>query len=229
MTKIIWGAAGERTFEAGIDRGVLYVSGLAGVAWNGLKSVKESPSGGGPQPFYLDGMKYANVAAAEEFNASLEAFSSPPEFSSCDGSKQLAAGLFATQQPRIPFGLSYRTRVGNDLSGMEAGYKIHLVYNALAAAAGRDNSSVGASVDPMGLSWDISTRPPLGSGYKPTAHFVIDSRATPPDVLEHVEDIFYGTSVATPSMPTQSELVEIFLYYSTAYPDTFYPEQKYSA
>ena len=154
MTKLVWGAEGKRFYEYGVDRGVLYIPGSAGVAWNGLKAVKESPTGGEPQPFYLDGLKYSNVATAEEFNATLEAFSSPPEFAICDGSVQLAAGLFATQQPRRSFGLSYRTRVGTDLNGL-VGHKIHLVYFALAAAAGGDNNSTTSSIDPMGLSWTL--------------------------------------------------------------------------
>lgn len=211
MTKLIWGAAGERFFEAGVDRGVLYVPGLAGVAWNGLKAVSEAPSGGEPKPYYIDGFKYVNVSAAEEFNATLEAFSSPAEFAVCDGSVKLAAGLFVTQQPRKSFGLSYRTLIGNDVKGLESGYKIHLVYNALASSAGRNNNSVSDSVDPMGLSWDISTRPPSAAfGYKPTAHFVIDSTKTDKDLLAVLEAYLYGANGLAPAMPTTTQLVAMF-------------------
>lgn len=209
MARLIWGADGERFFEAGVDRGVLYIPGQAGVPWNGLKAVKESPSGGEPQPFYLDGLKYANVSAAEEFAATLDAFSSPRQFAECDGTKQLAAGLFATQQPRKPFGLSYRTTVGNDLSGLSGGHKIHLVYNALAAPSGRDNNSLSNSTDPLDLSWSISTRPPIGLGYKPTAHLVIHTADLSPEVLEAIEDAIYGDDISVPSLPSQSDVIQI--------------------
>lgn len=206
MTKVIWGADGERFFEAGVDRGVLYAPGFPGVAWNGLRSVKESPSGGEPQPFYIDGFKYANVATAEEFNATIEAFSSPTEFANCDGSVQLASGLFATQQPRKSFGLSYRTRVGNDLEGL-VNYKIHLVYFALATPTGRSNTSVTNSVEPTALSWDISTRPPQAFGFKPTAHLVINTKDISPEQLAAVEMALYGDANTTPSLPTQGVII----------------------
>lgn len=206
MTKLIWGAAGERFFEAGVDRGVLYVPGFIGVAWNGLKAVNEAPTGGEPQPYYIDGFKYANIATAEEYNATLEAFSSPPEFAICEGSIQLAAGLFATQQPRKSFGLSYRTQVGNDLSDV-AGHKIHLVYSALAAPAGRSNSSIGTSTDPLELSWDISTRPPLSTGYKPTAHLVIHTAKLTAPQLIALETIIYGDANTAPSLPDQDVII----------------------
>lgn len=209
MAKLIWGATGERFFEAGVDRGVLYVANGPGVAWNGLKAVKESPTGGDPQPYYLDGFKYANIATAEEFNATLDAFSSPKEFAVCDGNKQLAAGLFATQQPRVSFGLSYRTRIGNDLKGIDSGYKIHLVYNALAAAAGRDNNTMASSVDPMGLSWDISTRPPLAIGYKPTAHLVINTKDLSATMLTNLEKAIYGDATTTASLPSQATIIAL--------------------
>lgn len=209
MTRLIWGADGERFFEAGVDRGVLYMAGIPGVPWNGLKAVSESPSGGSPEPYYIDGMKYANVATAEEFNATLEAYSSPIEFAACDGSLQLAAGLFATQQPRKSFGLSYRTTVGDDISGLGGGHKIHLVYNALASPSGRSNNSMGQEVDPLGLSWNISTRPPIATGYKATAHLVIETRELDPTVLLELEDALYGNLATTPSLPTQAEIIAL--------------------
>lgn len=209
MTKLIWGADGERFFEAGIDRGVLYAPGQPGVAWNGLKAVNEAPSGGDPQPFYIDGLKYANIATAEEYNATIEAFSSPPEFAVCDGSVQLALGLYATQQPRKSFGLSYRTRVGDDLNGLEGGYKIHLVYFALASAGGRSNSSITKSIDPLALSWDISTRPPRATGYKSTAHLIVHTRDVDPVKLAALEDILYGDGATTPSLPDQSVVIGV--------------------
>jgi hypothetical protein len=209
MTRLIWGADGERFFEAGVDRGVLYLHGIPGVPWNGLKAVSEAPSGGSPEPYYIDGMKYANVATAEEFNATLEAYSSPVEFAACDGSLQLAAGLFATQQPRKPFGLTYRTTVGNDLSGLSGGHKIHLVYNALASPSGRSNNSLTQSIDPLSLSWSISTKPPVATGYKATAHLVIETRELDPSVLLELEDALYGNLATTASLPTQAEIIAL--------------------
>ena len=189
MARLTWGATGERFFEAGTDRGVLYLPGEAGIPWNGLKSVSESPDGGSPRPFYIDGYKYLNVASAEEFRATLDAFSSPAEFGVCDGTLGIHNGLFATQQPRKSFNLSYRTMVGNDISGVDHGYKIHLVYNALAEPAQRSHQTHGTSISPLGLSWAISTTPPRLTGLKPTAHLVIDSRYTPEKLLTEIEDI----------------------------------------
>lgn len=210
MARIIWGAAGERRFELGVDRGVLYLPSLPGVPWNGLKAVREAPSGGEPQPYYIDGVKYANISAAEEFNATLNAFSAPAEFAQCDGSKQLAAGLFVTQQPRRSFGLSYRTREGDDLTGIDGGHKIHLVYNALAAPSGRNNNTLSDSVTPLDLSWQISTRPPRTSlGFKPSAHLVIHTRSLDPEVLENLETALYGDASTTPSLPSQADILAL--------------------
>lgn len=209
MSRLTWGADSDRIYEAGVDRGVLYIAGQPGVPWNGLKSVVENPSGGSPEPYYLDGLKYANVATAEEFNATLEAYSSPIEFAPCDGSVQLASGLFATQQPRKSFGLSYRTKVGDGISGLGVGHKIHLVYNALAEPSSRANNSQGQSTTPLALSWSISTRPPVGIGYKPTAHLVIDTREISSILLAELEVILYGDEATVPSLPSQSDLIEL--------------------
>lgn len=210
MTRLAWGVPGERYFEAGADRAVLYLPGQDGVPWNGLKAVNESPDGGSPTPYYIDGYKYLNVASAEEFKATLEAFSSPKEFAVCDGTKSIHNGLFATQQPRKPFSLSYRTLVGNGLAGVEFGYKLHLVYNALAAPSVRNNQTLGEGVNPLGLSWSITTTPPLLTGLKPTAHFVIDSRLTPPRLMSEIEDILYGSDETNARIPDVDELQELF-------------------
>lgn len=210
MPRLDWSAVGQRFYEMGVDRGVLYVGSLPGVAWTGLISVNESPSGGEPRPYYIDGTKYINVASAEEFEATIEAFNSPPEFSPCDGSLSIANGLFATQQPRKPFGFSYRTRIGNDLDGPNHAYKIHIVYNALAAPSNRENRSLGGSVEPSTLNWSISTLPPSLVGYKPTAHFVVDSRKTPKNLLTTLEDILYGSATQAPRLPNAQELVDLF-------------------
>ncbi|AWN03266.1 major tail protein [Microbacterium phage Camille] len=210
MTRIAWGAHGERLFETGTDRGVLYLNGQSGIPWNGLRAVKEAPSGGEPRPYYIDGFKYLNIAAAEEFVATLEAFSAPNEFAECDGRKSIHNGLFAGEQPRKSFGLSYRTLIGNDYLGDRFGYKIHIVYNALAAPSQRANETIGASVTTLGLSWSISTMPPRMDGLKPTAHFVIDSTLTPPKLMAEIEDILYGSIDGEARLPDVDELLELF-------------------
>lgn len=212
MTRLVWGVLGERFYEIGIDRGVLYVNENPGVAWSGLISVSESPTGGDAKAFYIDGFKYLNIASAEEFEATLEAFSSPPEFAPCDGVSSIQNGLFATQQPRRPFNLSYRTRVGNGVDGDQHGYKIHLVYNALAAPSQLTHSSMGESVDPTTHSWAITTLPPAATGIRPTAHFVIDSRSTSPELLTTVEDILYGNESVSARLPSVEELMDLFMF-----------------
>jgi hypothetical protein len=210
MAGLVWGDVGQRHFETGIDRGVLYPRVGPGVAWNGLLSVNEKPTGGTPQPFYSDGYKYLNVSSAEEFAASIDALSAPPEFGVCDGSQSIRNGLFITQQRRESFGFAYRTKVGNDVEGLEYGYKIHLVYNALASASSKNYSSLSDSSNPISLSWDISTVPPNIIGYRPSAHFVIDSRYTPSALLIEVESILYGTSIFDPRLPSVTEIIELF-------------------
>lgn len=210
MSKLVWAAAGERLYEAGVDRGVLYVGNNAGVPWNGLTGVKENPKGGDPRPYYLDGFKYANISSGEEFEATIEAYSSPREFAVCDGSQSLGNGLYITQQRRQSFGFSYRTKIGNDLEGLEHGYKLHIVYNALAGPAGRDYGTINDSLDPMKLSWSISTLPPAVTGVRPSAHFVIDTTETPADVLSSFEDILYGSETTVARLPTPAEVIKHF-------------------
>lgn len=210
MPRLSWSATGERFYETGVDRGVLYVGDQAGVAWTGLISVSESPSGGEARPHYLDGVKFLNISVAEEFEATINTFSSPPEFASCDGLSSIKNGLFVTQQPRKSFGLCYRTKLGNDVDGPDHGYKIHIVYNALAAPSQRDNNTLGDSVDPSTSSWQITTLPPSSTGYKPTAHMIVDSRYTVSSVLASVENVLYGSDVNSARLPTQAELITIF-------------------
>lgn len=211
MTQLVWGTAGERFYEAGVDRGVLYIAGIDGIAWNGLVSVNEAPVGGEVQPYYLDGLRYFNLGAAEEYAATLDAYSSPPEFAQCDGTVSIQNGLFLTQQPKKPFNLSYRTKIGNDTEGIDHGYKIHLVYNALASTATRANTTLSSSASPITLSWEIATVPPEIVGYKPTSHFVVDSRYTPSLLLIDIEDILYGTEATAPRIPDVTELLSLFV------------------
>jgi hypothetical protein len=210
MPRLTWDASGERFFETGVDRGVFYRGDIPGVAWNGLVSVSESPTGAEAKPYYLDGIKILNVATAEEFEATLQAFSRPLEFGVCEGVAPVQNGLFAAQQPRQSFGLSYRTKIGNDQAGQDFAYKIHLVYNALAGSAERAFGTISQDVEPITLSWPISTLPPAMTGFKPTAHLIIDSRFTDPEVLAEVEDLLYGSPSNNPVLPPPNDLLVLF-------------------
>lgn len=219
MTRLMWNVAGERTFQAGIDRGVLYIEGEDGVPWNGLVAVSESPSGGKVTPYYIDGIKYLNHVALEEFEATIEAYTYPEEFAQCDGSKEVHNGLFATHQPKKSFGLAYRTKVGNDVKGVDYAYKIHVVYNAVAAPTDRPNNTMTGTVDPFNFSWSIFTKPPVFTGYRPTAHFVVDSRETPANLVSYLEDILYGSIEQEPRLPSATELMFIFTDYDSLFKD----------
>lgn len=209
MTKLTWGASGERYYETGVDRGVLFID-TVGIAWSGLVSVKESPSGGTPTPYYIDGFKYLQLSSAEEFNATIEAYSSPYQFDVCDGSSVMNNGLYVTQQPRKQFGLSYRTKIGNDTDGPDHGYKIHIVYNALAAPSQQGNVTLSDTPSPIVFSWPVTTAPERFEGFRPTAHFVVDSRYTTPGTLAQIEAILYGTAFSEPRLITTDELLVMF-------------------
>lgn len=210
MARLTWGAEGSRFYETGVDRGVLYVGSDEGVAWSGIISVNESPAGGDPKPFYIDGFKYLNLSEAEEYEAEINAFYAPASFAPCDGTVSIQNGLFVTQQPRRPFSFCYRTLLGNDVDGVEHGYKIHLVYNALASPSSRDNASMSSSPEPAPFSWKITTLPPALTGYKPTSHFVIDSRLTDPVLLASLEEILYGSNEVISRLVTPAELITMF-------------------
>ena len=210
MSRLTWDAIGARYYETGVDRGVLYVGTELGVAWTGLISVSESPSGGDPRPYYIDGEKYLNLATAEEFEATITALNAPKEFGPCDGQKAIQNGLIVTHQPRVQFGFSYRTKIGNDIQGVDHGYKIHLVYNALAKPAERTHASLSPDTNPATFQWSITTLAPAITGYKPTAHLVVDSRYTDPDILAAVEGLIYGDEVLNPTLPSPDELIELF-------------------
>jgi hypothetical protein len=210
MARLVWGEIGERFFETGVDRGVLYLDSRPGVVWNGLTSVSETPSGGSTQGYYIDGIKYQNVADAEEFEGTIEAFTYPDEFAECEGLVSAFSGLLLTAQGRKSFGLSYRTLVGNDIEGVDKGYKIHILYNVLAEPTSRNNASMDDSPNPQNFSWRITTLPPAVTGYRRTAHYIIDSRMTDPLALSAVEDILYGTSSLTARLPLPAELFTIF-------------------
>lgn len=209
MTRLVWDTPGERLYENGVDRGVLYID-YVGVAWPGLVSVSESPSGGEPRPYYIDGQKFMNLATAEEYEATINALSSPAEFNECEGMLGIQNGLFATQQRRKTFGLSYRTMIGSD-TDPDLGYKLHIVYHALAAPAERTNNTINQSAEPTSLSWHITSMPDPGiAGIKPTAHFVIDSRFTSSTLLSDTEDMLYGTDTEVAYIPYAYDLIAMF-------------------
>jgi hypothetical protein len=224
VARLTWGTIGKRYFEVGVDRGVLYPQVGPGVPWNGLTGVSEAPSGGEPRPYYLDGYKYLNVSSDEEFSATIEAISAPFELSECDGSREFLPGLFVTQQTRKSFGMAYRTRVGNDDDGVDHAYKIHLVYNALASVSTRDNKSRSNSIDLMTLSWEISTLPPDIVGYRPSAHFVVDSRKTPALLMAQLEDLLYGSNSNDPYLPSVDEIMDLFANFIPAQSFTIFPD-----
>lgn len=214
MTKLAWDATGERQYETGTKKGVLYVmneSGVydKGVAWNGLTAVTESPSGAEATALYADDIKYLNLISAEDFAATIEAYMSPKEFDECDGEKEIAPGITIGQQKRKTFGFSYQTIIGNDTDLNDHGYKIHLIYGAMASPSERAYTSVNDSPEAMTLSWEITTTPVNVKGAKPTAHLEIDSTKVAADKLKSLEDILYGTESEEPRLPLPDEIVTL--------------------
>ena len=212
--KLVWDADGERLFETGVNQGVLYPmnsSGIypLGVAWNGLTGVTESPSGAEPNPLYADNIKYLNLMSAEEFGATVEAYTYPDEFEACDGSATLATGVQVGQQTRQGFGLSYKTLLGNDTDGSDYGYKLHLVYGAKASPSEKSYETVNESPDAITFSWDITTTPVAVPGMKPSASLTIDSTKVNGAALTALEDILYGTAGGDPRLPLPTEVATI--------------------
>lgn len=220
MPRITWDNIGERFYEAGVDHGVLYIPDAmgdyaSGVPWNGLTSVSESPSGAEATPQYADNIKYLNLVSAEEFSATVEAFTYPPEFAQFDGLATDATavpGLVVGQQARKQFGLSYRTRIGNDLDGDQHGYKLHLVYGCLASPSEKAYGTVNDSPEPIAFSWEVTTTPVNvttqldGMDLRPTALLVIDSTTADPTKLSSLEDTLYGDA-GDPALPTPDEVI----------------------
>lgn len=196
MSKLIWDQTGERLYETGVKNGVLYIptNGVysMGVAWNGLTTVTESPSGAEATALYADDIKYLSLMSTEEFGATVEAYTYPDEFAQCDGSASLAKGVSIGQQPRKTFGLSYKTTVGNDVDGNDYGYKLHLIYGALAAPSEKAYSTINDSPEAITFSWEITTTPVNVTGYKPTASITIDSTKVDSEKLAALEKILYG-------------------------------------
>ena len=214
MAKLVWDAEGQKTYETGVDHGVLYVKGASGygkgVAWNGLSSVSESPSGAEATAVYADNIKYLNLISAEEFGGTIEAYTYPDEFMECDGSATAAAGVYIGQQNRKQFGFVYRTRFGNDTEGTEHGYKLHLIYNAQAAPSERQYSTINDSPEAITFSWTITTTPTNVTGHKPTACLTIDSTKVDATKLATLEDRLFGTENQDAELPSPDEVIAIF-------------------
>lgn len=222
MAAIQWDKTGERLYETGVDHGVLYIPDASGAykngyAWNGLTSVSESPTGAESNPQYADNIKYLNLISAEEFGATIEAFTYPDEFAQCDGTA-LISGVSISQQARRSFGFSYRTLVGNDLVGTDYGYKIHLVYGCDAAPSEKTRSTVNDSPEAATFSWEITTNPvavtgnnpATGKPYRPTSHLIVDSTEVDAQKLADLEAILYGTAGSDPRMPMPDEVLGMF-------------------
>ena len=196
MSKLVWDQTGERLYETGVKNGVLYIptNGVynKGVAWNGLTAVTESPSGAEATALYADDIKYLSLMSTEEFGATVEAYTYPDEFAQCDGSVSLATGVMIGQQPRKTFGLSYKTTVGNDVDGNDYGYKLHLIYGALAAPSEKAYSTINDSPEAITFSWEITTTPVNVTGAKPTASLTIDSTKVDAEKLAALEKVLYG-------------------------------------
>lgn len=197
MAKIKWDQAGERYYETGVKNGVLYVQSTSGtypkgVAWNGLTAVTESPSGAEATALYADDIKYLNLISNEEFGATIEAYTYPDEFAACDGSASLAEGVSIGQQKRSTFGLCYRTVVGNDVDGNDLGYKLHLIYGAIASPSEKAYATINDSPEAITFSWEVTTTPVAVDGFKPTACITIDSTKADAAKLAALEEILYG-------------------------------------
>ena len=196
MAKLVWDKTGDRLYETGVKNGVLYIPTAGvyskGVAWNGLTAVTESPSGAEATALYADDTKYLSLMSTEEFGATIEAYTYPDEFAACDGSAELADGVMIGQQKRSTFGLCYKTTIGNDTEGNDHGYKLHIIYGALAAPSEKAYASINDSPEAITFSWEITTTPVNVTGAKPTASLVIDSTKADPSKLSALEDILYG-------------------------------------
>lgn len=214
MSKLVWDQTGERLYENGVEQGVLYPQGTGGtypkgVAWNGLTGVTESPSGAEATPLYASNKKYANMVSAEEFGATVEAYTYPDEFAECDGSAEIAPGVMIGQQNRKVFGLSYKTKIGNDTDGNDHGYKLHLIYGALAAPSEKGYTTINDSPEAITFSWEMTTTPVTVNGFKPTASLTIDSTKVAADKLVALEAILYGAADTEARLPLPDEIVTL--------------------
>ncbi len=214
MTALVWDQSGERLYETGVEKGVLYIptAGVydSGEAWNGLVSVTESPTGAEPNPLYADNQKYLNLVSVEELGGTIEAYTYPDSFAECDGTSTPQPGVSVGQQTRRTFGLAYRTIVGNDELGTDYGYKLHLIYGALAAPSEKAYNTMNDSPDAITFSWSFTTSPVSVTDLKPTAQLIIDSTVVNSDSLAALEDALYGTVGTDPRLPLPDEVIAMF-------------------
>ena len=214
MTKLVWDETGKRLYETGVKNGVLYPQDTTGaypkgVAWNGLTAVTQSPSGAEATPLYADDMKYLNLYSAEEFGATVEAYTYPDEFAECDGSAELAKGVMIGQQPRKAFGLAYKTVIGNDVKNNKYGYKLHLIYGAMASPSEKAYASINDSPEAITFSWEITTTPVSVAGFEPTAYIEIDSTKAEPTKLAKLEEKLFGSVTEEATLPLPDEVATL--------------------
>lgn len=214
MAELTWDEVGERLYETGVDHGVLYIPDAGGdydngVAWNGLTTITESPSGAEPNPTYADNIKYLNLFSAEEFGATIEAYTYPDEFAQFDGLAEPTPGVFVGQQTRGVFGLSYRTKLGNDVDGDDHGYKLHLIYGAKASPSEKAYNTINDTPEAITFSWEVSTTPVAVTGLKPTSIITIDSTQVGATELAALEQILYGDTGVDPRLPLPDEVIEL--------------------
>ncbi len=211
---LVWDNTGERLYEAGVSKTVLYPQATGGtypkgVAWNGVSSITDKPSGAEASPLYADDIKYLNLRSVEEYAATIEAYTYPDEFAECDGSAEIAKGVTIGQQKRKTFGLSYRTAIGNDTDDVNHGYKLHLIYGATASPTEKQHNSLNDSPDVNPFSWDVSTTPVSVAGHNPTASIEIDSTKVDQAKLKALEDILYGSDSAEARLPLPDEIAQL--------------------
>lgn len=213
MARLTWDTEGKKLYETGTKMGVLYPmteSGYgAGVAWNGLTAVTESPSGAESTKLYADDIKYLDLTSLEEFGATIEAYTYPDEFAECDGSALLTEGITIGQQDRKSFGFCYRTTLGNDIQGNAYGYKLHIVYGAKATPSEKSYSTINDSPDAVTFSWEVTTTPVPVEGHKPTSCIIIDSTKTKKAILDAIEKKLYGDETDGATLPTPAEILQI--------------------
>lgn len=214
MARIIWDNVGERFYEVGVKHGVFYPqkedgSYPVGVPWNGLTAVTESPSGAEATPLYADDVKYLNLMSAEEFGATIEAYTYPEEFALCDGSAELTPGVLIGQQKRTAFGMCYTTTIGNDIQGNAYGYKLHIIYGALASPSERNYGTINDSPEANTFSWEVKTTPVPVEGHDPTASITIDSTKVSKEALAALEAVLYGSEEAEARLPLPNEIMYI--------------------
>ena len=210
MSRLVWDQTGERQYETGVKNGVLYIptEGVynKGVAWNGLTAFTESPSGAEATPLYADDTKYLTLMSTEEYGCTIEAYTYPDEFAQCDGSAEIAKGVSIGQQSRKTFGLSVKTTLGNDTEGNDFGYKLHIVYGALASPSEKGYATINDSPEAITFSWEVTTTPVSVAGFKPTASITIDSTKADKTKLKALEDILYGSAETEPRLPLPDEI-----------------------